>query len=186
MGSMVASKGSVFRPVMETLLNMGACSLDFFFVNQFEGDRAIYWSALGCSLVRGPVLFLYSDSDELMEASSVDSFSALLRKKGREVWKKKWRDSNHVAHYQKHNQEYAEKVEAFLTRAIEVWRSGIADGEGLQSILYCNMGCVTVCSPWPSFAGLYHLYHCMIRRIVARHIPWSRLYTSDAFILREI
>lgn len=137
LGSMMANKGGVLRPALDALLNMGACSLDFFLVNQFESDRAAYWSTLGCSLVRGPVLFLYSDSDELAASSLVDGFSKLLRKKGREVWKKSWRDSTHVAHYRMHSQEYAEKVEAFLKHAVEVWKASSTDGEIMESGLQC-------------------------------------------------
>ncbi|GMH37759.1 hypothetical protein BSKO_05632 [Bryopsis sp. KO-2023] len=121
----VASRGKLYHPVVEGILNVSACSLDFFFVDVFEADRKTYWSTLGSSPVQGPVLFLYSHSDPVASGSLIDGFSKLLKSRGREVWVKKWRSSDHVAHFKSHSEEYRDVLEKFLDKAVTSWRARV-------------------------------------------------------------
>lgn len=127
-GSLLSAPETLRRSAIDALLNVGACTLDFFLVDLFEAERDVYWSTLGCSLVRGPVLFMYGESDTVVSAGLIDDFSKLLKKKGREVWAKKWLHSDHVQHFRNYPEEYTDIVTSFVRRAVGLWIKN-QDGE---------------------------------------------------------
>lgn len=127
-GSLLSAPATFRRSMLNVLLNVGACTLDFFLVDIFEAERDVYWSTLGCSPVRGPVLFMYGDADSVLPASLIDDFSKLLKKKGREVWAKKWLHSEHLQHFRNYPEEYTDIVTSFVRRSVGLWIKN-QDGE---------------------------------------------------------
>ncbi|KAJ8040814.1 Transmembrane protein 53 [Holothuria leucospilota] len=66
-----------------------------------------------------PQLFLYSNVDNLCDYKRVEEVIARRQELGVEVWQVCWNDSEHVAHFLKHKDEYMKKVLDFIKFCVE-------------------------------------------------------------------
>lgn len=101
--------------------DLTAGAMDFFLLEWFEQDRAAMWTALEHSPVRGPVLLMYSRSDELADAALMSQLAGSLRLKGHQVLEQTWQDSPHCGHYRSHPEQYRECVSYLLSQALQEW-----------------------------------------------------------------
>jgi hypothetical protein len=63
-----------------------------------------------------PKLFLYSDRDQLVKNTDVEGFAKISRDLLTRVATFNFKDSDHVAHFQKYPNEYRSKVQVFLNK----------------------------------------------------------------------
>lgn len=75
-----------------------------------------------------PKLFLYSESDVLIQPDVVEAFMQQQAALGSPTYSHKWSDSAHVDHFRKYPQEYTQQLRQFAQAALERWGAGGGDG----------------------------------------------------------
>ncbi|CAH1442745.1 unnamed protein product [Lactuca virosa] len=110
-------------PIIATWIANGISStLDAFFLNKWESQRAEYWQTLYSTIGNGaPYLILCSENDDLAPYQIISNFSQRLQSLGGDVKFVKWSSSPHVGHYRYHPDEYKEGVTELLTKAVLVY-----------------------------------------------------------------
>lgn len=68
-----------------------------------------------------PQLYLYSDSDPLVDPKAVESFMESQRERGVEVTGHLFQGSGHCEHFRRHPHEYAMQISQFVSKAAENW-----------------------------------------------------------------
>jgi pimeloyl-ACP methyl ester carboxylesterase len=63
-----------------------------------------------------PKLFLYSDSDVLVDTGVIECFMLEQAARGSLVLSKRWHDSAHVDHWRAHPEEYEQELRDFVAR----------------------------------------------------------------------
>lgn len=110
-------------PIIATWIANGISStLDAFFLNKWESQRAEYWQTLYSTIAIGaPYLILCSENDDLAPYQIVSNFAQRLQSLGGNVKFVKWSSSPHVGHYKHHPDEYTDAVTGLLTKALSVY-----------------------------------------------------------------
>ncbi|PIK41799.1 putative transmembrane protein [Apostichopus japonicus] len=107
-------------PVMTTLLLM--LFYTFIFILQFILPRRLFgfsslntlMESIEASPSKRPQLFLYSKADNICDYKRIEEVIARRQALGVEVWQVCWEDSEHVAHFIKHKEEYIDTVLQFV------------------------------------------------------------------------
>ena len=63
-----------------------------------------------------PKLFLYSDSDVLVDSAVIEGFMKEQAARGSVVLSKRWHESAHVDHWRTHPEEYEQQLRGFVAR----------------------------------------------------------------------
>lgn len=106
--------GKVIFPNLETLVKHASLTYFSLFksqtVDHFERSIDVFWN----TPVTAPVLLFFCENDLISNAPITEDLIDYWRKRGMDVTAKKWEDSRHAAHLQRHPQEYLSHVDRFL------------------------------------------------------------------------
>ncbi|MCD9558483.1 hypothetical protein HAX54_015870 [Datura stramonium] len=118
------------RPLASWIAYGITSSLDAFFLERFESQRADYWQTLYASVSSGaPYLILCSEDDDLASCQTICNFAQRLTDLGSDVKLLKWSSSSHVGHYRYHPLEYKAAVTEVLGKAAMIYSERIGQLE---------------------------------------------------------